>query len=116
MGKFLDRREFIFSLIAVVGSACAWRPASAWADGSLPAGATAVSETDPMASALGYKQQAKNADSTKYPQLKQAAGKQQKCENCNFYKKENGAWGKCQLFQSGLVNAQGWCASWIKKA
>ena len=45
-----------------------------------------------------------------------AEGKKQKCGNCNFYVRENEKWGKCQLLANGLVNTNGWCASWVKKA
>ena len=87
-----------------------------FASEGLPAGKTAASETDPMATALGYKHDATKADKKKYPQLNKPEAATQRCDNCNFYTKENGSWGKCQLIQSGLVNSKGWCASWIKKA
>lgn len=42
------------------------------------------------------------------------------CNNCSFYSKvgtkEGKEAGKCTLFQGGLVNSEGICNSWAKKA
>jgi hypothetical protein len=39
----------------------------------------------------------------------------QKCSGCQFYTPASGERGKCQLFQQGLVEAGGWCASWVAR-
>ena len=40
----------------------------------------------------------------------------QDCKGCQFFTPQgDGAKGKCQLFPVGLVEAEGWCASWAKK-
>lgn len=117
--EFLSsRRQFVAGVLAGVGSLWATDLLAAGTPDSegLPAGATALSETDPMAVQLGYKADAAKADATKYKQLKTAAGKAQNCKNCMFYTVENGGWGKCQLFAGKVVNAKGWCATWAKKA
>ncbi|MEO5971597.1 MAG: high-potential iron-sulfur protein [Bdellovibrionia bacterium] len=82
----------------------------------LPPGATPVSETDPVASAVGYKADVSKIDFKRYPKRKLPDAKNQRCKNCALYTPANGSWGKCQLLTSGLVNADGWCGSWSKKA
>jgi len=78
----------------------------------LPPGKTAVSETDSVASSLGYRHSGAQVDKKKYPNFKA----DQSCANCTLYTAENKQWGKCPLFPNGLANAKGWCASWSKKA
>jgi High potential iron-sulfur protein len=71
--------------------------------------ATAVSESNPQASALGYKMDATKATARKDPKAD--------CSNCNFYSGKPGAAdGPCQLFAGNLVTAKGWCTAWVKKA
>ena len=68
-----------------------------------------VKETDPQASALGYKM-----DATKAPNRKDATAF---CHNCNFYSGKAGAPnGPCTLFSGNLVSEKGWCTAWVKKA
>jgi len=67
-----------------------------------------VSETDPQATALGYK-----ADATKAEKRTNATAM---CGSCNFYSGKAGeASGPCALFQGKLVAANGWCTAWAKK-
>ena len=40
----------------------------------------------------------------------------QSCANCELYTKKTDERGSCKLFAQGLVEARGWCTSWIKKA
>ncbi len=40
----------------------------------------------------------------------------QSCANCELYTKETDERGSCKLFSQGLVEAGGWCTSWVKKA
>lgn len=73
---------------------------------------TAVSETDPQASALGYKADASKVDKAK--QAKYAAS--QLCANCALYQGAAGsAAGGCALFPGKQVAAKGWCNAWAKK-
>ena len=68
-----------------------------------------VSETDPQATALGYK-----VDATKADKRKDATAL---CSNCNFYSDKTAETnGPCVLFQGKLVNANGWCTAWAKIA
>jgi len=73
----------------------------------------ALSETGPLAVALGYKADASKTDKTKYPRY--AAG--QNCTNCAIFAvKATDAMGACPLFAGKQVSAKGWCSSYAKKA
>ena len=72
-----------------------------------------VAETDPQASALGYKANATAVDKAKYP--KYAAG--QDCDNCALFQgKVGAAAGGCALFAGKQVAGKGWCSAYAKKA
>jgi hypothetical protein len=72
-----------------------------------------LSEKDPTATALGYRQDASTWDAKKYP--KRSAD--QVCANCKL--SQGGAagaeWIPCTLYAGKLVNAKGWCAAWAKR-
>ncbi len=41
---------------------------------------------------------------------------EQRCKNGQLYSGEDGAdWGPCNIFPGEVVNAEGWCKSWVKK-
>jgi hypothetical protein len=72
-----------------------------------------VAETDPQASALGYKADASKVDKSKYPKF--TAG--QACSNCALYQgKPGSAAGGCSLFGAKQVAGSGWCSAYAKKA
>jgi hypothetical protein len=99
-----NRRRFI--KLTVGGLAAA--PFATTLLGNPAAAADAVSETDPQATALGYK-----ADAKKAPKRTDAKAF---CSNCNFYSgKPDAATGPCALFTGKLVNSKGWCTAWVKK-
>jgi pyruvate/2-oxoglutarate dehydrogenase complex dihydrolipoamide acyltransferase (E2) component len=82
-----------------------------------PAAATSalphLAESDPVAKALGYHQDASTVDGAKYPQ--HVAG--QACHKCVQFRGETGAaWGPCNIFSANLVNANGWCTAFAAKA
>lgn len=119
-----SRRKFLaqsllfllaFPLVARAAKPAAKAPAAPKKDVPLPAGATMASESDPVASAIGYKHDPKNLDPARAAQLKKAGGKQD-CANCALYIPSNEGWGKCQMITNGLVAAGGWCGSWSKKS
>jgi len=85
-------------------------------DVPLPPGQVAISESDAVATAIGFKHNAKDIDYTKYPQRKKADAKNQFCESCALFSRVNEGWGKCQMLTNGLVNNKGWCGSWSKKS
>jgi hypothetical protein len=71
--------------------------------------AEVLSESDPTATALGYK-----TDATKAPKR---TDKTAMCGNCNLYSGKPGAAdGPCSIFGGKLVSAKGWCTAWVKKA
>ncbi len=68
----------------------------------------AVSESDPTATALGYKM-----DATKAPARKDQSAV---CGSCSRYSGKVGASeGPCSVFAGKLVSAKGWCTAWAKK-
>lgn len=71
-----------------------------------------VSESDPTAMALGYKEDAKKVDKAKYTTYKDGA----LCENCKFWTGKPGdAYGPCGLFPGKATNAKGWCSGYNPK-
>jgi len=100
-----SRRMFILHS-AGVATALGWA-GSAWAD-TVPK----LSESDPTAAALGYKEDAAQVDKTKFP--KYAAG--QTCANCVLYQgKPADPSGPCPIYGGKSVAAKGWCSSYAKK-
>lgn len=72
-----------------------------------------LDEKNPKAVALGYKNDTKTVDVKKYVKHKN----EQSCMNCALYagKKEDKS-GKCGIFVGEMVNANGWCSAYSKKA
>lgn len=100
-----NRRTFLVRVVGVSGAAVLGTTAHAQAP--------MVAESDPQASALGYKADAAKVDKAKQP--KYAAGQQ--CSNCAVYQgKASDAAGPCPLFAGKQVTAKGWCSAWAKKA
>lgn len=99
-----SRRRFI--RIAAAGFAAA--PfANALLSGTAEA-VDKVSESEPTASALGYKMDAEKAANRK--------DKTATCANCAQYSgKAGAAEGPCAVFGGKLVTAKGWCTAWTKK-
>ncbi len=90
--------------------------ATAAKESPLPAGESPVSESDPVAQAIGYKANVKDIDFKKYPKRKEAAHKNDFCKSCALYTASNDSWGKCSMLTKGVVAANGWCGSWSKRA
>jgi hypothetical protein len=75
--------------------------------------AAKLTEADPAAASLGYKEDATKADAKKFPTY--AAGRV--CSGCQLYQgKPTDATGPCLAFGGKLVSSKGWCAAWAKKA
>ncbi|GAC1410937.1 MAG: high-potential iron-sulfur protein [Burkholderiaceae bacterium] len=101
----MNRRTFVIqSLLGTASLAVA--ATSRAADGPK------VSESDPQAVALGYKDDATKADTSKFP--KYAAG--QRCGNCQLYQGPPTGAGACALFAGKTVPARAWCSAYVKKA
>ena len=72
-----------------------------------------LTSSDPQAAALGYVPDTTKADQKKYP--KHAAD--QHCGNCALHTAIAGSnKGHCSLFPGKLVENNGWCSAWAKKA
>jgi hypothetical protein len=72
-----------------------------------------VDEAEAVAMALGYKHDASKIDAAKQP--RHQAG--QVCRNCIQWKgTDTDAWGPCGIFPKKLVNANGWCSTYARKA
>lgn len=75
-----------------------------------------LSESDPLAQSMGYKNDGAKVDTKKFPKKAGDAGKKQKCSNCQFYTAVDAKHGGCQIFVNNTVMANGWCNSWTQKA
>jgi hypothetical protein len=97
-----DRRSFVLR-IAATASALGLAHTRARAD---------VDESDPVAVALGYRQDTRKVDPAKYP----GHDVSQQCGNCKqFQGKPGDRSGGCALFGGKAVATAGWCSAWVKK-
>jgi hypothetical protein len=101
-----NRRQFVLQIVAA-------STALGGIDASAQGAGPRLSETDPQAVALGYKDDSSKADEKKYTKHTSA----QTCANCQLYQgKASDTAGGCALFQGKQVAAAGWCSAWSKKA
>lgn len=106
-----SRRSFLASAaVAASAALVGLKPHSARAAGeNLPH----LSTSDPLAKSLGYQDDAKNVDKSKFPTYK--AG--ERCGVCRFFQgTASTGYGGCQIFAGYSVNADGWCASFNAKS
>jgi hypothetical protein len=107
-----SRRRFLE--VIVLGAAAAplvavMAPHAARAQAALPH----LEESDPTASALGYRHATTAVDAAKFPNHKP----EQNCANCNLAQAAQAdGWVPCTIFPGKAVNPKGWCAAWVKKA
>jgi High potential iron-sulfur protein len=100
-----SRRTFMMSVVAG-GAALGATRAMAQAAGQ-------VTESDPQATALGYKADTTKVDPAKFPKHEAT----QMCGGCQLFQGKAGeASGPCQLFAGRQVSSKGWCSAWVKKA
>jgi hypothetical protein len=77
----------------------------------------AVSESEPLAQAMGYVEDATKVDTAKFPKRAGDAGAQQFCHNCALYAGAADAeQAPCSIFQNRLVAGAGWCNAWVAKS
>jgi hypothetical protein len=101
-----SRRTF---LITSLGVASTFALSSRQA---LAADAPKVTEADPTAQALGYKQDATKVDKARYARYEPG----QACGNCSLFQGKAGdAWGGCPMFGGKQVASTGWCSAYNKK-
>lgn len=114
-----NRREFLvqsLGLVATIPVLGAVLSACNDSSDTPPNGEAAVKEDDPVASSLGYKSDASQVDTAKFPKHAGAEGAKQSCKNCQFYTAKSGGWGACQILRTGDVKETGWCNTWAQKA
>ena len=76
-----------------------------------------VSESEPLAQAMGYKADASTVDTAKFPKRAGEAGANQFCHNCALFAgKEGDETAPCSIFQNRPVRGQGWCNAWVAKS
>jgi hypothetical protein len=103
-----SRRTFLRNLIISTG-APALLGGRALAEASPP---DKLTETDPLALALGFKLDTTQVDGRKYPRHTA----EQKCSGCILYQaKAADAFGPCTTVGAKLVPAAGWCSGYVKK-
>lgn len=114
MTESLSRRELLGRMAVAVAATVAASGATSAASAADAAAALPHLDTkDPSAAALGYVPDATKVDATKFKTYK--AG--QSCSSCAQLQGTAGAeWRPCILFPKKLVNANGWCSGYVKKA
>ena len=109
MSQSFSRRDALKGIALVVGAASAVRsiqPAHADAPAHL-------SPSDPTAQALNYTENAKGVDPKAFPTYQPG----QMCSTCMQLQGNAGdPYRPCNIFAGKLVNANGWCKVWVKKA
>lgn len=72
-----------------------------------------VEETEPKATAIGYRHDSTKVDKARYPKHEPT----QKCLNCLAWApdKPTDEWGECDLMSDRMVNRNGWCSSYKKR-
>jgi hypothetical protein len=102
------RRTFLMTSLGVASALTL--PAARQA---LAADVQKVSESDPTAQALGYKEDATKVDKAKFARYAEG----QICGNCSFYQgKMTDAYAACPMFGAKRVAEKGWCSAYNKKA
>jgi len=75
-----------------------------------------VSESEPLAQAMGYVTDAGKVDTTKFPKRAGEAGASQFCHTCALYSGDaDSEFAPCSIFQNRLVSGKGWCNAWVAK-
>jgi len=111
MSDIISRRKLLTN--ALVAAAAAAAAASPAVEAAEPAGYTHLTPTDPSAAALGYVSDAKTVDAAKYKTYKPG----EMCGNCLQLQGTAGdPWRPCILYPKKLVNVNGWCSGYVKKA
>jgi hypothetical protein len=101
------RRQFLKTVVVVaaaVATGGALRQLHA-ADSSEPH----LTDADPTAKAMDYVEDATTSKNALYKPGSI-------CANCQLYTGPASGYGNCQLFPGKLVNANGWCTSYTRKA
>ena len=110
MTNHLNRRQLFKYGAALIASTAVSRVAFS---ADLPM----ADENDPTAKALGYKADATQVDTTKFPKRAGVEGQKQFCSNCSLYGgAADSTSGPCPILPGKAVAATGWCNVWAPKA
>ncbi len=72
-----------------------------------------VSESDPLAQAIGFRQDAATVDGRYFPARKLAKARNEVCGDCLLFRPIDAHWGRCVvMIPAGAVNVMGWCGRW----
>lgn len=105
-----SRRLFLVKLVATAATPILWC-GRALAQAPLPP-AVKLEESDPVATALGFKLDTTQVDPQKYP----LHTNEQKCSGCALYQPRAGEeWSPCTAFGGKLAPLGGWCSAFAKK-
>jgi hypothetical protein len=105
-----SRRQFLRNLAISVSAPVAIGSRALAQDTPPPPGK--LEESDPVAMALGYREDTTKVDQKKYPQHKP----EQRCDGCALYTGKAGdPSGPCTAVGNKTVTAGGWCLAWAKK-
>ena len=100
-----SRRKFLFGMATGASALLSTRAFAETGPGKL-------TEDDPTAKALGYKEDTTKVDKTKYPMHKP----EQRCDGCALYTGKDGAdSGPCSAVGNKTVTAAGWCMAFAAK-
>ncbi|MFP4161912.1 MAG: high-potential iron-sulfur protein [Ectothiorhodospira sp.] len=103
----ISRRTFLKA--GTCGLAAAPVAGLVWG-GNVQAQEKKIKESDDDAKALDYVHDASDSDHSDYEEG-------QNCLNCDLYTDPDAEdWGPCAVFPGKLVNAKGWCSSWVERA
>ena len=109
MSESVSRRNALKKLLMLAGAAGVLNRTRQAQAAELPH----LTPDDPTAKALGYEDDAAKVDPKQNPTYK--AG--QACHTCaQLQGSEGQAWRPCNIFAGKLVNSNGWCRVWVKKA
>jgi hypothetical protein len=100
-----SRRQFVLQLVPLAGAAVIL-PSRALAE-DLPE----LTETDPMAKAVGFRLDTNKVDQSTFS----THTKEQTCGNCLHFMKVGADRAKCDIFNK-TVPKGGWCAAYLKRA
>ena len=76
-----------------------------------------VSESEPLAQAMGYRADASTVDTAKFPKRAGEAGANQFCHSCALFAgKADDETAPCSIFQNRPVRGAGWCNAWVAKS
>lgn len=112
----ISRRSFAMTAFATLATLFSARRVSAQGLPK-PTGGD-LTESDPVAKALGYHVDASKVDTKVWAKKAGPDGAKQVCTNCQLYQPQAGepSKGGCTLFPNRWVAAKGWCNGYIPKA